>query len=235
MEEKDFRESIINEERDRKKALDRINVAMLTNLVKGATVDMLSGYLFELKTPEVMKSCEKQLNSYMSRLTNERAIEKFKVDVKQRTWEDVYPGFFKRNIAKLTYWMVKKGYIEEYSSNDADTSKYKWYHYVLPFTRQVQYDYLDSWELMQKYYKFMYPEENIEDFHDVPYNDAMNCWVDIHPDAEWVADNCRPTIINKVYIDNPLNYMDVDLFITPVRSIERIEVTFNVTKEGDVQ
>jgi hypothetical protein len=128
-------------------------------------------------------------------------------------------------MARIGYFFIKQFHCFGVEEN----KPHIWQH-IFPYKVRLYVDTHNE-ELMMDWYKFKNPsDQENKDTWDV----AEDLWdfkdLDLVWYENWLEDN-PPTAIYKAVLKVPYTYLNVELFIQPIKALEKFEINFSIERE----
>lgn len=210
-------------------SLNKTNVRLMVSTVQKAVERHLKSFMFN-KAEELHESgvVQKSLDEYLEGLEKRKCIKKGRsyTHVCKKTWEKLYPKFYKRWLARLGVLLTKI-----FKSHKLTEYKPNLWHFIFPYSINMyvddhQHDLIIDWYLHRHQHMINSREEVI-------WEDAESFFSYETMDMEWYAEWLElnpPTACYEATLRVPYNYLDVEIFIQPTRMVEKISLNFSIER-----
>lgn len=194
---------------------DIVDNRKLVSHINSALKDFFQSYLFEVNNEAVRTSIKNSINYYLDSLNDKELIHRdSSVNVRQETWEDLYPNNkFKKQMAKFANFIKMP----------LTLKKRTWYSWIFPYEEEVVCT-LTAKQLSDAYFEFIketqdfdcdyMDEEDIKSYYSEENWDSIN--IPIIPEMDWLYVLKTPRS----------NMVFADVVIHPVKIPQQINLNF---------
>jgi len=190
------------------KVKEKMNIKMITNMIISSITELLESFISKQNNTETHTKINNAVNSYLDGLVEKKILTRVhSVKVEKANWQKLYPSFFKRYIARFSYYLIEKNILKtiDISYNNYPTViKFKWYHFILPFKRIITSD-----RPTEDVLKLWWYSDNTNEKDNASSEVIDQFWESNTPPISWIMKYSEPIFHLKVYIDNPLNYINI--------------------------
>lgn len=214
--------------KDNKSCLNNINARAIILKIQDTVGEYLESFIFEKVEDVNEKGFVKYgIDKYLQTLEDRKIIQSGKsyTHMYRKTWKMLYPHLYKRVLAKVGSFLIRKLHFFRF-----EESKPCIWHHIFPYKIRMYVD-AHEWKMKCDWYRYKNTSdegnddlwEDIEDFWDFE-NVAMDWYV------IWLENN-PPEVVYKAELIIPYNYLGVELFVQPIKAIEKVAMTFNIERK----